>query len=287
MIDFNNLPTNIDKQVFNACGNAWQSWTKPSKCSVAYIVCIGGGGGGGNGQGGIAGTARFSGAGGGSSAVTIALVPFYLIPDTLYINVALGGESESNGGISYVSFYPTIDMYNCLLINGTAAGAGAPAVVGGSGGAALTTSSTTNPRYLSLCSWSSYAGQTGASTASFSGLSVTALSSSITTSGASGAGVPASNLNGPGGDILSGDSLTSLIKNLSGGSTSGGAGRDGYNILKPFFSVGGSGGGGNPSGTGGAGGNANIGSGGGGGGCGLTLGVGGKGGNGLVMIISY
>jgi len=270
----------------------WQTWTKPSKASQAYIICIGGGGGGGGGQSGIAGTARLSGSGGGSSAVTIAQIPFYLILDTLYISVGKGGVGglvNTNGGsgnISYISCYPTTNLNNCIITSGGPANGGGPTAVGGSGGAALVASDT-SPRYLSLCSWASYGGQAGATFGSTTGIDIAALSNSITSGGASGGGVPATNTSNAGGNITSSDLLTSFIKPVSGGSAGGGNGNNGYSYLKPFFSVGGSGGGGNPSGTGGNGGNGIIGSGGGGGAAGLTGGAGGNGGDGLVMIISY
>lgn len=292
---------NVDKQVFNASGSTWQTWSKPEGRSMAYIVCIGGGGAGGAGFGASSGN-RGGGAGGGSSAITIAQVPFYSIPDTLYVQVSLGGvggvgTAGGNGGISYVSCYPTTDMFNCLVLanagGGGGAGTSAAGGVAGTAGVALSTSSTTNPRYLSLCNWASYAGRVGAPGVLIGFGSDTIANTSILTSGASGGGAPAGS-SANGGVLNSADTLTSFLRTINGGTTStgtvnGGNGIDGYSYLKPFLFVGGSGGasGGTTGGNGGNGGNANIGCGGGGGGVGVVGGNGGNGGNGLVMIISY
>lgn len=277
----------------------WQTWSKPEGRSMAYIVCIGGGGGGAAGQ--THPTLSTSGSGGGASSITIAQVPFYSIPDTLYIQVALGGiggtptagtgNPGSSGGISYVSCYPTIDMYNCLLINGGIAGGGVNSAVGGGfGGAALSSSSTTNPRYLSLCNWVSYSGQAGQNGSSGSPAGNTMASNSICSAGAAGGGAQGIQ-RFPGAPLNSGDTLTSFFKTIAGGVAPSGRGNDGYSYLKPFFFLSGTGGGGSVSGAAGAGGNGNIGCGGAGGGAGTgasgTGGNGGNGGNGLVMIISY
>jgi hypothetical protein len=280
--------------------NPWQTWTKPSGASTAYIVCIGGGGAGGAGYSAVTGSYRGGGGGGASSAVTIAQVPFYSIPDTLYIQVGFGGIGSSitggNGGTSYVSFYPTIDMFNCLIVNsltltnggnigGTSTGGAAV-----TGGVALLTSSTNNPRYLSLCNWASYTGAGG-----LAGSGQSTIASTLITTGGSGGGFVQSNATGSGGSQLSGDALTTFLKARSGGGSggagvnNGGSGQNGYLYLKPFLSVGGAGGGGSgiAGGNGGSGGYGEIGSGGGGGGGGVIGGYGGNGGNGLVMIISY
>jgi hypothetical protein len=279
----------------------WQTWSKPEGRNMAYIVCIGGGGGGSAGQ--TNSSAATSGAGGGGSAITIAQVPFYSIPDTLYIQVALGGiggtatsatgNAGSSGGISYVSCYPTIDMFNCLLINGNIAGAGGgvnSAVGGGAGGAALSASSTTNPRYLSLCNWASYAGQAGMGGSLGAAAGITMALNSICSGGTCGGGAQGIQRSA-GAPLNSGDTLTSFLKTILGGAAPSGRGTDGYSYLKPFLFTSGTGGGGSVLGVAGVGGNGNIGSGGGGGGAGSgALGVaanGGNGGNGLVMIISY
>ena len=303
-------------------GYGWQTWTKPSGAKTAYIVCIGGGGGGASGAtGSTSANGRSGGAGGGSSSITIAQVPFYSIPDTLYIKIGLGGVGGAiagasvsaangyvgnNGGLSYVSCYPTVDMFNCLIVNSlTSAGGGAAGIVagggttpaGGTAGAALSSSATNNPRYLSLCNWASYAGQVGgiggAGQAGGVGGSPNIAANNFLTSGSGGGGA-ASNGYAGGGGQTSGDTLTSFLKTLSGGTTggvasNGGNGVKGYSQLKPFLFTGATGGGsgGQNAGNGGDGANGEIGSGGGGGGGGILGGAGGNGGNGLVMIISY
>ena len=269
----------------------WQTWSKPEGRSMAYIVCIGGGGGGGGGSSNIPLGSKGGGGGGASSVVTIAQVPFYSIPDTLYIQVGLGGVGGTGavgggtGGISYVSCYPTIDMFNCLVVNalvganGGSAGSNSASVSGGAAGAALSASATNNPRYLSLCNWASYASQAGGNGSGgvTAGISVAQNINSITTSGA-GAGGASAGVSGAGGTVTSGDTLASFLKGTIG---------NGYSYLKPFLFVGGAGGGGSFNGTANIGSNGSIGSGGGGGGGGVTGNSGGNGGNGLVMIISY
>jgi hypothetical protein len=316
MIDLNNLPKNIDKQIFNAAnGGTWQSWTKPSGASTAYIVCIGGGGGGGGGANRPSPMLACGGGGGSSSAVTIAQVAFYSIPDTLYIQVGLGGlggattTNGNNGELSYVSCYPSTNMSDCLLVNSLAPSNfgrngtnTAFTGIGGAAPAALLSSSTNNPRYLSLCNWVSYSGQAGGSAAGQTGNSpdITLLGGLIVTGGTGGGTTTLGNGAGSAGNILSADTLASFLKTNSGGSAGSfvvllpGNGKNGYDIKKPFMFVGGTGGGSTNSyppsfGTnpGGNGANGNIGCGGGGGGAGYVGGKGGNGGNGLVMIISY
>lgn len=276
----------------------WQTWTKPSGARTAYIVCIGGGGAGGGSATGSA-SILCGGGGGAGSTITVGQVPFYSISDTLYVQVGIGGVGSigngGNGGISYVSCYPTTDMYNCLIANNvvqTPGGTGGVAGVIGFGAgasAALSSSSTTNPRYLSLCNWASYAGGSGVNGGAANAVlasSSTIAASSLTTGGAGGGGCNAT-VNNAGGSVNSGDTLTPFLKTISGAPISGINGNNGYSYLKPLLGVAGSGGSANLSGAGGTGGKAGIGSGGGGAGSGLTGGIGGNGGDGLVMIISY
>jgi hypothetical protein len=303
---------NVDKQVFNASGSTWQTWSKPEGRSMAYIVCIGGAGGGGGGF--YTNTSPSGGgAGGASSSITIAQVPFYSIPDTLYIQVGLGGagglgsttagvagQAGGSGGRSFVSCYPTTDMFNCLVTNSLSVANGGPGgtatLVFGGTASGLSVSATNNPRYLSLCNWASYAGQRGGDgLAPGTGGSITIAGSLCITAGAGGGGFSSGQL-GSGGAQNSLDTLASFLPAMPQTPFGGGNGRNGYSFLKPFVSSGGAGGATpgsyTPGGQGGDGGNAgNIGSGGGGGagsnGVGNRGGNGGRGGNGLVMIISY
>ena len=287
--------------VTNNLAQTWQTWSKPEGRSMAYIVCIGGGGAGGGGAsfpGGVS-NSRLGGGGGGSASITIAQVPFYSIPDTLYVQVGIGGiggingnpgTTGGNGGLSYVSCYPTTDMFNCLVLANAGGGAGggfslfAGTGAAGLGGAALSSSSTTNPRYLSLCNWASYAGAAG-NPGNTSTTPITIAANSITCPGTRGG-----NISGPSGSqagtaIVSGDTLTSFLKGYQSAAFQGIS--NGYSYLKPFLFTGGAGGSSNGAATGVDGGFGTIGSGGGGGGGGVTGGNGGNGGNGLVMIISY
>jgi hypothetical protein len=281
--------------------NPWQTWSKPEGRSMAYIVCIGGGGAGGGGAsfpGGVS-NVRVGGAGGGSASITIAQVPFYSIPDTLYVQVGIGGiggingnpgTTGGNGGLSYVSCYPTTDMFNCLVLANAGGGGGggfslfAGTGAAGLGGAALSSSSTTNPRYLSLCNWASYAGAAG-NPGNSSNTPITIAANSITCPGTRGGIVAGPSGSQAGVAIVSGDTLTSFLKGYQSAAFQGIS--NGYSYLKPFLFTGGAGGSSNGAATGVDGGFGTIGSGGGGGGGGVTGGNGGNGGNGLVMIISY
>jgi hypothetical protein len=199
-------------------------------------------------------------------------------------------------------------MFNCLDTNSLSVASGGPggtaATAFGGTAPGLSVSATNNPRYLSLCNWVSYAGQTGGNGAApgFGG-SITIAGSLCVTAGAGGGGKSSAQV-GTGGAQTSGDTLASFLPGISGGAFGGGAGgnggdgRDGYSFLKPFINAGGSGGGTSVTyapgtgGFGGNGGNGGIGSGGGGGagsgnGTSTNGGNGGRGGNGLVMIISY
>jgi hypothetical protein len=297
-------PVTSSTYSFSIIKQSWQTWTKPESRTIAYIVCIGGGAGGGGGAGAAATGNRGGGGGGGSSPVTIAQVPFYSIPDTLYIQVGLGGigglggtvpTNGTPGGISFVSVYPSCVMSNTLLASaaptaggGVSGGGIGTTTTSGSGGGAgvpLSASSTTNPRYLSLCTWVSTIGQSGGNGgASAIGGNVLSNSSIITGGGAGGAGCT-STVSALGGYSATQDALTSWSRNQA--PTISSIGNAGFSNLKPFLFSGGNGGGSVFNGTAFAGGAASIGSGGGGGGGGVTGGAGGNGGNGLVMIISY
>lgn len=302
MIDYNNIPQNINKQIFNAAGNTWQTWTKPSGARTAFIVCIGGGGGGGGGASGVINSNRGGGGGGGSSATTIAQVPLYCIPDRLYVQVGLGGaggapgSSGGTGGISYVSFYPNTSMSNCLIVNSlsvTPSGGGGGTGGGGGGnfGTELSANSSTNPRYLSLCNWASYIGSSaggagGAGGSGTPGNNSTVLNWNINSGGGGGGGAGNSTIIGDGGYVQGGEGCPWIIQTDTSSSILY-MGRIGYYGLKPVVFVGGNGGNSTPNGTGINGGNGSFGCGGGGGGAGITGGRGGNGGDGLVMIISY
>jgi hypothetical protein len=241
-------------------------------------------------------------------------IPAFLIPDTLYVQVGLGGaggaaqtvnatdgNAGTAGGTSYVALYPsysgTTQRGNLLLSNGSTAalggGAGtATTGAGGSGGAATSAgSSNINPFYLGIGQFTSTAGQAGASTNTLD-----LIISGITCGGAGGGQCSSIGVGVGGGAINSPSALIPYLTSLAGGAFSAtqlvtGNGKDGYAVKKPLMYIGGTGGNGLSGNNAGIGGNASIGSGGGGGGgCGsasFNSGAGGNGGDGIVIITSY
>jgi hypothetical protein len=111
MLDVFHIPSNSDNsKIFYAQGStAWQTWQKPRGAKFIQVFCLGAGGGGGGGRSSAAGGA--GGAGGGSGGIVRALIPAFLLPDTLYIQVGTGGTAGQSGatgaggavgGISYI-----------------------------------------------------------------------------------------------------------------------------------------------------------------------------------------
>jgi len=294
MLDLSHIPNNQENiKVFYSTGiaNAWQTWQKPRKCQYVWIMCIGGAGGG---AGGFGANSVYS-PGGASGAVTRALFNASHLPDTLYVQVGLGGaggtsnQSGSAGTKSNVSILPNTTATNVVLASGTTAAVGGTNT--GANSAGETAMTTTVAAFASLANFISTLGVTSVgSTTLPSGPNITPFSSQLVTQGAAGGAGETNAINGA--SILS-SSITPLISGGIGTIVSGsigGNGADGITSWKPFFSTGGAGGGNSVSGSGGKGGNGGIGSGGGAGGgfkSGFTGGVGGKGGDGLVVIISF
>lgn len=311
MLDISNIPnsTNYTQTFYAISGsNAWQTWIKPRGAKIIQIFCLGGGGGGS--QGGVNSSGlspAYGGGGGGGSSITQGLFPAFLLPDTLYIQVGIGGfggppktaignppaGNAGNGGLSYVSVGPTSSIGALILASGTTAAAGATGL-GGSGGTVFVNTAFSNLGFIKTT-----AGVDGAdSSTTADAFSITALTSSMVMGGAAGGGRTNGALTGfNAGSVLS--SSIFLTTTLPGGAgTSGSAGqngRNGYGFFSPIFcGTGGSGGGGSLSGwKGGDGGNGFYGCGGGGGGgtqqpfVGTSptgSGKGGNGGNGLVII---
>lgn len=298
MLDVSHIPgSNNSTQTFYAGGtNRWQTWQKPRGAKFIQLFCVGAGGGGGGGRTNFA--AGSGGGGGAGGGVTKLIIPALLIPDTLYIQIGVGGAGGANGGtgvtggvggISYISLAPTTTAANVLLASSTStAGGGTGGALGAAnGGAAATVFTSAAGVFSSLGIFTATAGPVGSNSGAGStgapGINLTALASSITSGGAGGGGIATSP--GQGGSIFGASVfLTSTIVGAVTGSTPT-KGQDGYTIFSPTFcSTGGAGG---TSGTnlaaasGGAGG---IGSGGGGAGGGTAPATGGNGGNGLVII---
>lgn len=295
MLDLSHIPNSQqDVKIFysNGITNSWQTWNKPRKCNYVWIMCIGGAGGG---AGGSNSTSSPS-SGGGSGAVLRALYNAQQLPDTLYVQVGLGGAggtpgvNGSPGTRSWVGLQPAIVAQNMLIGSATTgnAAAGGIANTGGSVNGEIAGTQAT-ATFLTL---SNFIGTSGQVSPVFTTANVTPLTSQITCAGAAGGHYNPGSL--PAGNIFS-SSLSPFISggiNTSSSGSNGTNGGDGITSYKPFYSLGGAGGGAALSGSGGNGGAGGIGSGGGAGGSGngtlgYTGGRGGKGGDGIVIIISF
>ena len=300
MLDLSHIPNSQqDIKIFysNGVTNAWQTWNKPRKCNYVWIMCVGGGGGGAGGATTVGGVVASSG--GGSGAISRTLYNAQQLPDTLYVQVGLGGaggnpnSNGSAGNRSWVSLQPAVVSPNLVQGSGAAAAGGgftAGTAVGGESAIVQTTAN-----FLTLSNFIGTGGLGNALQTNVQPTNITPFSSQIITQGGNGGGANAGfTIIGSGSSIIS-SSITPTIQGgaiatLSG--SNGGNGADGITLYKPFFSTGGAGGGAAVSGSGGNGGNGGIGSGGGAGGAGnsalgYTGGRGGRGGDGLVIIISF
>jgi hypothetical protein len=271
MLDIFNIPGQQDNvSIFYARGTTdWQTWNKPRNCKFIWMMCIGAGAGGQT-----TGTTG-AGFGGGCGAVTRALFPANVLPDTLYVQPGTG-SSNTSGSRSFVVINPSGSVpatMNTVCISGNTA-----ATPSGTGESAATI---TNAGLLSLGTFTSTAGVSNPNTAT-----ITPLTTTITCPGGNG-GTP---------DISVGTNIASIdlgiftTPNISGGTVinAGGNSNSGITYWKPLFSLGGAGGNSNNAGIGGNGGNGGIGSGGGGCGGGSIAGaIGGKGGDGLVIIATF
>jgi len=129
-------PQGANVQIFRE-GGTTSDWVKPQGASFVWFTLIGAGGGGGGADG------TSAGAGAGSGAVTNCMVPAFLIPDVLQVNVGLGGKGGALGGGNGFSgsastvVYQQKDNsgYTLLNANGGVRGTGSSGVAG-TGGAA-------------------------------------------------------------------------------------------------------------------------------------------------------
>ena len=259
---FFDLPSGakVDKYLAGMPTTQWLTWTNPrNEYSNAIILAAGGGGGG------RPGTTTTGGRGGGAGGFGHVYCPLSLLPDSLYIQVGLGGNPDTNGGTTYINIYPYIQIGNNLIqciggltnltggvvtINNTLGVAqGYQGGNGGTGGANFGTNS------LPATGTPIYGGGGGAATAVGVGGGMTSVSSLYTSvAGASGAN------NGADGFVIQ------KPFTVFGGCGAASDGVDGYNGGNGIMGSGGGGGGANPTGI---------------------LGVGGKGGDGFVIIICY
>jgi hypothetical protein len=316
MLDVSHIPGSTNStQIFYAAGaTTWQTWSKPRGAKFIQIFCLGGGASGGSGYRGTAGGNRAGAGGGGSGGVVRAIYPAFLLSDTLYIRVGLGGASVAGttatagntgtaGGISYVSIAPTTTAISVIAQSSTAGAGGGVAAAqqnANAGGNPATTWDRTSSPFTSLGVLSIAAGVAGGASTNATTLAITniqSLSTNIVTGGAGGGSTNNVTIGSysatAGGSILSASVI--LTNNIPGGLTgsligAGNPGGSGYGSLSPFCGTGGSGGSGQASGSfaAGRGGDGWYGCGGGGGGTSVaavgTGGAGGKGGDGLVII---
>jgi hypothetical protein len=259
-------------------------------------MCIGGGGGG---AGGPTTTGAVAATGGASGAVSRALYNAQQLPDTLYVQVGIGGaggaaNSNGTGGTrSWVGLQPAIATTTLVQGSGAAAAAGGFTNGGPAAGETAVAQGTAN--FLALSNFIGTAGLTNTVQSNAQPTNLTPFSSQIVTQGGQGGGATTGFAIVCSGSSILSSSISPLIEGGAVATTSGSSGGNGANgttSYKPFFSIGGAGGGAAVSGSGGNGGNGGIGSGGGAGGAGYstlgyTGGRGGKGGDGLVVIIAF
>jgi len=305
MLDLLHLPSSVqaDVQIFTCPSTVtnlqWQTWRFPRGRSMVSIFCVGGGGGGGGGFTGAASTARGGGGSGGSSAITRVLVPGFLLPETLYVQVGAGGQGVGSGGgtagsgvLSYVSIAPNTTASNIVAISGAAAavggGTGTAAAVGAAGTAGTIAVIGSMP-LAGLGNFNMIAGQVGVAGGAVAGAVGTAqtipVTSVLCTGGSGGAGTTSADFAGGAFTAISNSWLSEQRPATPTAGSYNGSG--GLQLWEPFFSFGGGGGSSSNAGIGGAGGNGAYGAGGGGGGGGTTGGRGGDGGSGVVIIISW
>ena len=308
-----------DVQIFHgtsaATGASWQTWKKRKGISMSTIICISGGGAGGSGIVG-ANSAAGGGAGGSGSCQTIVTLPTFLLPDTLYVSVGIGGLTNPGFGggqgiPSYVCLTPNTAFTAGVVafanpgIGGNA-GAASGSAVAGTAQAAATIANCPIGGLGQFSAWGSAAGAVGGTaTTAGAGANVALPTTGIVcTSGAGGGAIGTNNTAGGNGGYVNPAAIGANTPipaiyggtggaNLNPANTSIGSGSSGLSwIGKLFYNLGGAGGGGAGSsgGNGGQGGAGGIGCGGGGSGAsftGFTAIGGGRGGDGIVIIISW
>lgn len=281
-----------------------QRWDKPKGINFVYGLLIGAGSGGGGGFSMGAGTTGGGGGGGTPGCVVQFLQPAYLVPDTLYVTVAVGGSggaAGTAGGFPNITglFYGNMGnqaaatrTYYCYPNNQQASlqsGRGGTISGGGAGGATLAVTATTlQPGAMGFCNFVQATSPDGG----FAGTLVSGTNATFLgrPQGGAGGGGVTSGVAAAGGNVLGPTTSVNSVwsRNLSGGAATGQAGEDGITLFDPtLFILPGAGGGGNTSGTGGAGGKGGIGCGGGGGGARAIGGRGDDGGDGFIMLVCW
>lgn len=269
---------------------------------MIYILMVGNGGGGG--WGGTGAAATQGGGGGSSGTQSTVLVPAHLLPDNLFLSLAMGqGPNNTASSVaSFASFIALAPVQNgpnqrevlCRAEGGYAGENDNPA------GASVTATTLANMPLAGLGRETRLAGHAGSAGGAAGVGTNLALPTSglIVTGGAGGAGAAgvAGNAGLAGGNIT-GAGVFNTIPGGAGGAATPTAGLPGGSGHEPFFGLqyglGGSGGG--SSGTaagptyalGGDGGAGAPGCGGGGGGGGSTGGTGGYGGPAFALIVAW
>lgn len=159
-------PQGANVQIFEGAGQlsgtttfTTYDWVKPQGASIVWFTVIGGGGGGGSGN------STTGGGGGGSGAVTNCMMPAFLIPDNLIIQVGVGGAKRSTtsstgySGTASSIIYQQKDGTGYTLLTANPGTGGVGATSGGNGGAGGTASAS---NFFSAAGFfQSIAGQTG------------------------------------------------------------------------------------------------------------------------------
>jgi hypothetical protein len=301
MLDLSHIPNSQqDIKIYyaNSGSLAYQTWQKPRKCNYIFILSIDGAAGGSSGTSAQLFNSAGSTPGGGSGAITRALINSNLVPDTLYIKVGKGGlggasASGSTNNTNVGGSGESSGVFVLSQLNSQANAAQAVSLLGGAvsavPGAGTAASSLANNYLIGLTNFISLAGSQSLA-GLYTPLTYPVLNSHLLTGGGLGGGINTQFSASDGGGFFS-SSISPLIAGGLQGTTLGSDGANGYTSWKPFFSIGGAGGGSTstPGGQAGNGGNGGIGSGGGSGGSAYsgTSGKGGNGGDGLVVIISF
>ena len=311
MLDLSHVPSSQQyRQIFYAIGgsNSWQTWQKPRGAKMVQIMCVGAGGGGAGGV--FNGTySGWGGGGGASGGITKLLIPSFVIPNILYIQVGIGGiggagRSTAGNGLaggkgtdSIISVTPTgsatlTNSVLCIAPGGNGATANNGGVSGGNGlGGTSTTYTIANAPFITLGLYTFEPTIAGKNANNGTVIpDVYALSNSVVTGGAGG-GTTSREI---AGNVYSASAF--LLNDLIAPPQSTGLpSPNGYGIFSPIFcGTGGAGGNGNNAVnniSASSGGNGFIGCGGGGGGGGAastvgSSGNGGNGGDGIVFITS-
>jgi hypothetical protein len=297
-----NLTNNAHKsQIFYSAGV--YTYNIPKGVTMVYILCIGAAGGGGGGVTRASGNAGGGGGGGGTGAVTRVVIPKIFLSDSLIITVGSGGTGGSGGDPAQVGLNGSQSIvsnnvgntvgYNSIYIaqaNGGSGGNGGTAAAGGTGGVGGVLSTNTSMGMVSLGTFTNRIGINGgdgnATTNPNAGIygSGTIPLSPGRGGGGINAATPGTSANG--GAIAG----RGFVQDVAGGVAPGGNGLNGMFMMKPFVSLGGTGGASTNVSDGGNGGNGGPGCGGGGGGSGTLPrpgGPGGRGGDGLVIITCW